>query len=89
MKEDIVSQYYAKDKTRKAILARDNVQLPHDKVEKRYIVRMYTIDESQNLSLWGTRLIYDHALRYAEDLCENFVDGYGEFRELNGGESNG
>jgi hypothetical protein len=37
------------------------------------------------LTLWATRLVYDHALGFAEDLCENFVEGYGEFKNLEEG----
>jgi hypothetical protein len=81
MREEIISQYYSNDKTRKAILAKDYITLPSDPPQERYICRLYKVTEKQELILWGTRLVNKN-LRFAEDLCENFVEGYGEFKVL-------
>jgi hypothetical protein len=85
MTEETVSQYYAQDKSRKAILSKDSIMSLTNPPKARYICRLYKVSERQELTLWATRLVYDHALGFAEDLCENFVEGYGEFKNLEEG----
>lgn len=82
MKEEIISVYYAADGKRKAMLNKDHIHLLSDPPQERYICRLYKVKENQELVLWGTRLVYEKSLRFAEDLCENFVEGYGEFKVL-------
>ena len=50
------------------------------KKDNAYICKLFT-----KSVLWDTRTISNRNEWYCEDLCENFVDGIGEFRVLNKG----
>jgi len=65
-KEVNISTFYNEDHKRRAVISKD---------QYHYIVRCY---EREDLKL--TELLENKTLRYAEDLAENFVEGYGAFK---------
>ena len=64
--EIVITTFWNEEHKRKAILSVDKYH---------HIVRCY---EEDNLKL--TRLLVNTTLRCAEDLAENYVEGYGEFK---------
>lgn len=72
-KEIELSTYISDENDRKAVINKD---------EYHYVVRLYEIKKNGNLCLYATRLVYNKALQFAEDLAENFVKKYGEFKTL-------
>ena len=68
-----ISEYYNAENKRAADLSKD---------EHHYVCRLSTINNQGVKVPWGTRLVYNKNVRYAEDLCENFTEGYGIFKDL-------
>ena len=67
MKEEInISEFRNKENNRRATVSKD---------EYHFIVRCYHKNE-----LMFTELLEDKSIHYAEDLAENYVDGYGVFK---------
>ena len=67
MKEQVnLSEYFNQENKRRATVSKD---------EYHYIVRCYEKEK-----LVHTELLEDKSERYAEDLAENFVEGYGAFK---------
>lgn len=65
MSETLISTYYNNKHNRRASIFKDKYH---------YIVRLY-----ENDALIKTELLENKSERYAEDLAENFVEGYGAF----------
>ena len=72
MKEENIAEYWSGDYKRKATISTDKYH---------YIARLYVHTSKGGLVLKDTRLFNDKSLRYVEDLCENYVEKYGEFKD--------
>ena len=62
----IYAEYHNEKHKRTAVVTKDKYH---------YVVKCY--EKSQ---LKYTRLLENKSIRYAEDLAENYVEGYGEFK---------
>jgi len=67
MKEQVnISQFFNEENKRRATVSKDNYH---------YVVRCYEREEIKFVELLENKSIH-----YAEDLAENFVEGYGAFK---------